>query len=842
MSLVEKINLTTGTGWMMGPCVGNTGPVPRLRFPQLCLQDGPLGLRFTDNTTAWPAGLTIAAGWNKTAMYERGRALGKEARGKGVNVILGPSMGPIGRLPAGGRNWEGFGADPVLQGVAAETTIRGIQDEGVIATAKHWIANEQEHFRQSREWGTIEALSSNIDDRTLHEIYAWPFADAVRAGVGAVMCSYNQINNSYACQNSKLMNGILKDELGFQGFIVSDWLAQRSGVASALAGLDMTMPGDGLGWQDGRSLWGPDLTKAVLNGTVPTERVNDMAMRIVASYYQMGQDDRDAWPHDKEPMPNFSSWTKNETGLIRPGAKDGQTAKINHFVNVQGDHYKLVRQIATEGIVLLKNEAGHLPLDKDGHVMTQNPNRKIRIGVFGTAAFDNPKGPNACQDRACNEFAMGSGWGSGAVEFPYLVSPIRGIKEAMKEGSVEFNEANTDTMTSEIDEMASKSDLCLVFVTADAGEGYLAWKKVKGDRNDLHLQNNGDDLIQRVAGKCRNSDGGGPVIVVMHNVGPVIVESWIDHPNVKAVLAAHLPDQESGHALASILFGDVNPSGRLPYTIARQASDYGPTSSVLYFSKTLLPQQDFTERMYIDYRYLDANDILPRFDFGFGMSYTTFALANFEVHALLPERTALPAERPQPPHIPRLNRHIPPAADNLWPYNGPPIDEHYIYPYIYDIKDSVPSSTIYPYPSGYTVPKEPSQAGGDQGGNPDLFTPAVLIKTLVINTGDRDGAAVVQAYITFPTNVTDSQGNLVDFPPRQLRGFDKVFLEKGQKASVEIELTRRDLSYWDVGVQNWVLPVKGDFKLALGFSSRFGIGDDGIKIIPLGEGVGTWPP
>jgi beta-glucosidase len=124
-------------------------------------------------------------------------------------------------IPIGGRNWEGFGSDPVLQGVAGAQTVKGVQEEGVIATIKHLVGNEQEHYRQSFEWGLPNAISSNVDDRTLHEVYAWPFADAVKAGVGSVMCSYNQLNNSYACQNSKLINGILKDEMGFQGFIQS---------------------------------------------------------------------------------------------------------------------------------------------------------------------------------------------------------------------------------------------------------------------------------------------------------------------------------------------------------------------------------------------------------------------------------------------------------------------------------------------------------------------------------------------------------------------------------------------------------------------------------------------
>jgi len=138
MTLVEKVNVTTGTGWSMQMCVGNTGPVPRLKFPSLCLQDGPLGIRFGDHSTAFPAGITVGATWNKELMYQRGRAHGKEAKGKGIHVLLGPCVGPLGRMPAGGRNWEGFGTDPVLQGIASAQTIKGIQDEGVMATVKHF--------------------------------------------------------------------------------------------------------------------------------------------------------------------------------------------------------------------------------------------------------------------------------------------------------------------------------------------------------------------------------------------------------------------------------------------------------------------------------------------------------------------------------------------------------------------------------------------------------------------------------------------------------------------------------------------------------------------------------
>ena len=818
MTLVEKVNVTTGTGWSMGMCVGNTGPVPRLGFPSLCLQDGPLGLRFADNITAFPAGITVGATWNKTLMYERGKAHGFEAKTKGVHVILGPSMGALGRLPAGGRNWEGFGSDPVLQGIAAAATIEGIQDAGVIATAKHYVANEQEHYRQAWEWGTPNAISSNIDDRTLHEVYAWPFADSVRAGVGSVMCSYNQVNNSYACQNSKLMNGILKDEFGFQGFIQSDWLAQRSGVASALAGLDMTMPGDGLSWAEGESLWGPELTKAVLNGSVPMVRMNDMALRVVAAWYQLGQDDTKEWPSNEDGgRPTFSSWTDDETGQLYPGSPESKdTAVVNKFVPVRnteegGDHDALARQVAAEGIVMVKNEDKILPLSRNGTgVAASSKGGKIKVGIFGEAAFPNPKGPNACKDRNCNEYALASGWGSGAVELPYLIAPADALHANFDSQSVEV----TDWAKNEgrhVDSTAAEQDLCLVFITSDAGEGFTSWNGVHGDRNNLSPQNNGDDLVKRVASKCANT------IVVLHTVGPTILEEWIELPSVKAVLIAHLPGEESGNALAEILFGDQDASGRLPYTIAKDEKDYGPTSGIMYYPNGVAPQQDFTEGLYIDYRYFDQHSIAPRYEFGFGMSYVDWKLNSLFVHNLGMDGQT-PAARPKGVSPPELSTDLPDPKTALWP-SGMRRLKKYVYPYINSLSDITKGR--YPYPIGYDTPRNASAAGGAEGGNPDLYTPALSVQAGLSNLGDIPASCVVQMYVAFPPDIVNSLGEPIDTPPKVLRGFEKYHVDpdKMKRQKVEMELTRRDLSFWDVGLQNWVVP-KGEFTVWLGFSSR----------------------
>lgn len=816
MTLVEKVNITTAIGWQMGMCLGNTGPVDRLGFPSLCLQDGPLGLRHTDNTTAWPAGLTVGATWNKELMYERGKGHGFEAKMKGVHIILGPSMGPIGRLPAGGRNWEGFGTDPVLQGIAAAQTIKGIQDAGVMATAKHYVGNEQEHFRQAWEWGIPNAISSNIDDRTLHEIYAWPFADSVRAGVASVMCSYNQVNNSYACQNSKLMNGVLKDEMGFQGFIQSDWLAQRSGVASALAGLDMTMPGDGLGWADGKSLWGAELTKAVLNTSVPMERMNDMVARIVAAWYQLGQDDKAEWPPVSEGGgPNFSSWTTEEVGDLHPGSPDsGETGVVNKYVPTQkttkgGDHDALTRKIAAEGIVLVKNTDNILPLSRVGEHSLYKPGKdKINVGIFGEDAFENPDGINSCDDRACNKGTLAMGWGSGAVELPYLVSPAEALHANFNESHINVTDFPSNDYR-EAGKVASKQRTCLVFINADAGEGFAKWDGIKGDRNNLYAQKDGDKLVQKVAASCENT------IVVVHTVGPIILEEWIDMPAVKGVLIAHLPGQESGNALADVIFGDVNPSGRLPYTIAKHEEDYGPSSKILFYPNGVIPQQNFSEGLYIDYRYFDKHDIEPRYEFGYGLSYVGFKLNSLVVNTRgVGGSTARP--RPKGLEPPKMDNKLPSPESALWP-KGIRRLKKYIYPYISSVSDIKKGE--YTYPPGYDVAREPSQAGGGDGGNPDLFETAAIIQAQLTNLGDVPGDCVVQAYISFPKEVTDADGEPVDMPVKVLRAFEKIHVFEPKRVSVKLELTRRDLSYWDVKRQNWIMP-DGEFTVHLGFSSR----------------------
>lgn len=750
-------------------------------------------------------------------MRARGSALGQEARLKGVNAILGPSMGALGMMPAGGRNWESFGSDPVLQAVAASETIKGIQKHGVMATAKHFVLNEQEHFRQPYEWGIPTALSSDIDDRTLHEVFVWPFAESIRADVASVMCAYQMVNGSHSCENSKLLNGTLKDELGFQGFVQSDWLAQRSGVQSALSGLDMSMPGDGLRWADGDTLWGGHLTRAVLNTSLPVGRLNDMVTRIVAAWYHLRQDSWEKPPPEGKGGPNFSSWTNDRIGGLHPGSPDDNTEQVvNYYVNPQGSgegsHGDIARKVAAEGTVLLKNLDGTLPLMRS----QIKPSGKYRVGIFGEDAGPG-KGPNACTDRGCNQGTLASGWGSGAVNFPYLVSPFEALKS-------EWSAENTDVqghLTNDVaDEDIVNQDLCLVFANSDGGEGFIQSEGIKGDRNDLFLQHNGAQLIERVAKSC--GGGQGRTVAVIHSIGPVVMESWIDLPGVHAVLYANLPGQESGNALADVLFGDVDASGRLPYTIGRSLEDYGPGAQILYETEEPLPRKDLSQGFYLDYRYFDKYNITPRFEFGYGLSYTSFNLSSIRIEQLQ-EKSHLPGPRPKgeatPPHYEQGD--IDPSSV-LFPSNFKALGK-YVYPYLKTLSGTSPAS--YPYPSGYNKKQTPSAAGGGPGGNPSLYEPLQRVFVDVTNTGSRSGKEVVQLYVSFPEGVVEHRGlgllkEKIEFPDRVLRNFEKIYLKPGQTVTVNMTLTRKDLSYWSVRAQNWLLPQEGKFRVHVGRSSR----------------------
>ncbi|KAJ5683695.1 uncharacterized protein N7477_000040 [Penicillium maclennaniae] len=647
LNQTEKIGIVTGVTWEGGPCVGNTYAAESIGYPSLCLQDSPLGVRYANPVTAFPAGINAGATWDRSLMYARGAAMGAEAKGLGVNVQLGPVAGPLGKNPDGGRIWEGFSVDPYLSGVAMEETIQGMQDSGVQACAKHWLGNEQEHNR--------ETISSNIGDRAAHELYVWPFMNAVKANVASVMCSYNKVNETWACESDAILNKMMKNELGFRGYVMSDWNAQHTTVNSALAGLDMTMPGSDFNSPPGSIFWGASLQKAIAAGSVPQARLDNMVTRILAAWYLLDQD-------KGYPEVAFSSW-------------DGGNASVD----VTDDHGSVVRKVARDSIILLKNEGKTLPIT--------NPKS---LAVIGSDAIVNPDGPNACSDRGCDNGTLAMGWGSGTAQFPYLAGPLHAILLQSQKTATKVIQSTTDDTTAAA-KAAAAAATAVVFINSDSGEG----------------------------------------------VGPVILETILAQPNVKAILWAGLPGQESGNALVDVMYGAVSPSGKLPYTIAKQRSDYGT-------GWVNAEVDNFAEGLFIDYRHFDETGLVPRYEFGFGLSYTTFAYSAIGIRV---SATAGPS-------------------------------------------------------TGTVIP----------GGPSELFESVGTISALVHNSGSVTGSEVAQLYIGLPDSAPWT-------PPKQLRGFQKLKLAAGQSTLASFELTRRDLSYWNVAKQEWVVP-SGTFKVYVGSSSR----------------------
>ncbi|OAP62570.1 beta-glucosidase [Fonsecaea erecta] len=723
LTVEEKAQLVTG---IEGPCVGNIGSIPRLGFEGLCLQDGPLAIRQATYASVFPAGLTAAASWDRELIYLRGLFLGAEFKGKGSHVALGPVVGPLGRSAYGGRGWEGFSPDPYLTGAAAEETIMSMQRSGVQACLKHYIGNEQETQRNpglSPSGTTIEAVSSNIDDRTMHELYLWPFANGVRAGTASIMCSYNRVNGSYGCQNSKTLNGLLKTELGFQGYVMSDWQATHTGVPAVKAGLDMNMPGP-IGSSRNISFFGSNITHAVQNGTLDQDRLDDMVTRIMTPYFALNQN---VYPPIDGIEPTLNSDYPPYQHPFTFGASD---------VDVRSGHSQLIRELAAAGTVLLKNTNNVLPLTAPK-----------TLGVFGNDAGDLVNGQYFLTSAFQTPFGYEYGTlpvagGSGAGRLSYIVSPLEAIKyRAALDGTLVQYILNNNLLSRPggLGEILPIPEVCLVFLKSWATEG--------SDRRSLEADWDSTAVVNSVAAYCNNT------VVITHSAG-LNVMPWAHNPNVTAILAAHLPGQESGNAIVDILYGAVSPSGKLPYTIALNESDYsfgGITNSTALL-RTENPnawQSNFTEGLLIDYRHFDYYNKTVLYEFGFGLSYTTFNLSDLRVE--------------------KQNAMISPLPDSL--------------------------------------PIAP-------GGNPSLWQILCTVNFTVANTGDVLGGAVPQLYLSFPPIPSS-----MPTPRNVLRGFGKIWLDPGGSQTASFPLTRRDLSYWNVNKQEWVIP-SGTFVVSIGFSSR----------------------
>lgn len=587
-------------------------------------------------------------------------------------MLNSPTIGPMGRHALGGRNWEGFGPDPYLAGISVTESINGLHDAGVQTSTKHYIANEQETQRSSTlnpDGTQTEAISANVDDRTIHELYLWPFANAVKAGTASVMCAYNRLNQEYSCQNSYILQTVLRDELGFKGYVVSDWFATHSTAKSINSGLDLEMPGYLPTEYPGSQMWfGENVLNAIRNGSVTEARVDEMIRNILTPYYYFGQDAADYPPADDALayvllIQEASIELGRQIGLIPDGDFVFPRGR-----DVRGDHDKIIREIGAAGTVLLKNVNDTLPL--------KSP--KV-IGVFGNDAGDFTNGfyrPSETPESV-NTGTMIIGGGSGTGRPPYVVSPLDAIKAKAREtdAQVFYVTHNEVLAKSDFRGVYPPPELCLVFQQTFASESF--------DRTSFELDGNSTAVIDNVAEFCGNT------VVVTHS-GGVNTMPWANNTKIGAVLAAHYPGQESGNSIVDVLWGDVAPSGRLPYTVPRSAGDAGPPVVNLTqpVSDPLAWQSNFTEGQLIDYRHYDAQGIEPLYEFGFGLTYTTFA-----------------------------------------------IDEH---------------ATSVALAAGSVADRPDAASPVQPGGHPELWEDVVIVKTSVSNTGNRTAHAVPQLYLSFP--------------------------------------------------------------------------------------------
>ncbi|MEI8006675.1 MAG: glycoside hydrolase family 3 C-terminal domain-containing protein [Bacteroidota bacterium] len=785
MTIEEKIDMLGGyEGFYIRP---NT----RLGIPVVKMADGPLGVRNYGKATAFPGGICFASTWNTGLVKKYGEAVGTEARSKGVHIMLAPGVN-IYRAPMGGRNFEYYGEDPFLASRMAVSYIEGVQSQGVVATIKHFAANNQEFDRYN--------VSSDVDERTLREIYLPAFRAAVEeAHVGAVMNSYNLLNGAWTSQNEHLLKDILKTDWKFDGILMSDWGSTHDGVAAAIAGLDLEMPA-------GDFMNRKNLLPALQDGRLKQSDIDDKVSRMLRIMFRFGFFDR--------------VQADTTLPLYNPGSR------------------LVALQAAREGIVLLKNENNMLPLDRskvksiavigpDAHPAVAGgggssiitPYRSIsfldgitniageEVSVFyspgvntdldemtGTSVFSSldEKGgklKGLKGEYFANMFMTGEpvmnrrdehisfNWQNGSpapvmpadsfsirwtgsISIPvdgnyyFYVSGNNGFRLYLDDmpvidewGNPSFK-AGDKTMTllkgemkvkleyyektgeaqvafgwrqikpageSEAIRLAAKCDVAVVSV------GFNADTEGEGFDRPFELPAEQADLIKNI-GKVNKR-----TIVVLTSGGNVASSDWISL--IPAYLAAWYPGQEGGTALAEILFGFTNPSGKLPVSFEKRWEDNATFNS--YYDADKDNHVKYTEGIFVGYRHFDKNNIEPLFPFGYGLSYTGFEFNDLAVKKVV---------------------------------------------------------------KGPELPVK------------------VEVSFNVTNTGKKEGAEVAQVYI-------HQIKSGVIRPVKELKGFSKVFLKPGETNRVNIILTHDAFEYYDVEKKSWVIEP-GDFEFLVGSSSR----------------------
>ena len=771
MTLKEKLRYISGYTGGFSIC-----PVPRLGLPEVFMADGPQGIRNNTKCTMYPSGILSAATWNRDLNYRLGRGLGQDAKARGVGILLGPGVN-IYRSPLCGRNFEYFGEDPYLSGEVAKQYILGVQSEGVIATIKHFAANNQEWDRHH--------VSSEVDERTLQEVYFAPFRKAVKeAHVGAVMNSYNLLNGVHASENRWLNIDILRDTWGFKGILMSDWVSVYSTVGAANHGLDLEMP-------TGEYLNEELLMPAIEQGLITEATIDLKVQHILQTLIAFGF-------LDKEPK---------DTSIALDNPHSRQTAL----------------DIAREGIVLLKNEGNMLPLKGRTVVMGSNAEVLVTgggsgfVSPFSTVSiaegleqlqkrntirlkddllFDDLKDAiyadegkrqkgfkaeyfknvelKGTPDATCMENQIAHDWGTGvplegfpadgfSVRWTATYVPVtNGLVRMTMCGRGGYRAYINDQLIC-TDHLPEREQV----IEVEAGKKYrlrVEYHNYGGDaRIGLKAGILNESLLKQTLAKAKNvvlcvgfnngdEDGGiegegadrsfalpkprlelirkvtslhDNVVVVVNAGGGIDFSDWGD--KVKAIVMAWYSGQEGGRAVAEILTGVISPSGKLPISIEHRWED-NPVSKSYYENMKFAEYKrtQYSEGIFMGYRGYDKSGIKPLYPFGYGLSYTTFAYGN-----LMVEKNG-------------VNR--------------------------------------------------------------------VKVTFDISNTGKMDAAEVAQVYVH---DVKSS----VPRPYKELKGYEKVFLKKGETKRVTIELEDDAFSYYDMDKQRFVVE-KGDFEILVGTSSE----------------------
>ena len=689
MTLEEKVGMTTAQSKF------SSRGVPRLGIPEVWHTDGPHGIRpevlwdewdqagwTNDSCTAFPALINLAATWDKEMSMLYGISIGEEARYRKKDILLGPGVN-ICRTPYNGRNFEYMGEDPFLAGQMVVPYVQGVQKNGVAACVKHYAVNNQE-FQRTQS-------NSVVDDRTLHEIYLPAFKAAVQEGdAWAIMGSYNLYNGQYNCHNKKLLCDILKGDWGFDGVVVSDWGGCRDSEEAVLNGLDIEMGT----WTNGLTGAASDsyrnyhladpYLEGLRSGKYTTKELDDKARRILRTIFRTSM----------RPEPNYGRF-------------------------VCPEHYQAARDIAAAGVVLLKNENNTLPLNvpEGGKILLVGENAVKKMVVGG---------------------------GSSNLKTAYEVNPLEGIRNAFAgkadvqwvrgyvgDTSTSYNMVDTgqdltdnrtpEVLIAEAVEAAKDADY-VIFV---GGLNKSAHQDNEStDRLQLDLPYAQEDVIRALAPVAKN-------LVVVNISGSPVSMPWADIAG--AIVQGWYGGTESGNALADVLTGKVNPSGRMPFTVPYKYED-GPIKTERQYPGIKEEgdeywQTHYDEGVYVGYRWYDTKEIPVQWPFGHGLSYTTFEYG--EAKAAKASMTA-------------------------------------------DGK----------------------------------MTVTVDVK----NTGDREGAEIVQLYIADPVAG-------IDRPAKELKGFEKITLKPGESKTVSFDIDAADLSYYSIEDNGWKAEA-GEFQALIGPSSE----------------------